>query len=345
MSNRYSSVKGLSDNLRMPRLGKIRLGVKVANDAQNSYYPRETQHFVCPPEVEAIYGEDPTELDIVFPLDNEQECFPQAYKWYAGPSLRCKGDGESALRAAGALGDQIELVKDHIPADPNAMVEISCPCPLLDKDGKGKSACNLVGTLSFMLPRVSIAGIYQIDMRSYNSILNINSGLALARSIAGRISMIPFKLKRIPQAIQYKGKTNTHYILRLEHQLTMAQVQGIRGDKFFLGYAPQNQDLKTAGAAPSSAEDINPETLSDQKIEISVTDVQFPENGGNGSYIIKGCENAASSELEFKSLVPDFAKAAWEISTEDQCRVVVRYRIVADGSFEVFEILKGRPLQ
>ena len=63
-------IKGVTDIVRMPRLGKIHLGVKVEGD--RSTYPRAVDYFVCPPEVVAIHGEKPKELDVMFPNEDDE---------------------------------------------------------------------------------------------------------------------------------------------------------------------------------------------------------------------------------------------------------------------------------
>ena len=55
----FTKIKGLSDKRRLPRLGKIRLGVKAISQKSGKEYPKETDYFVCPPEVQAVYGEKP----------------------------------------------------------------------------------------------------------------------------------------------------------------------------------------------------------------------------------------------------------------------------------------------
>ena len=340
MRNQYTSVRGVTDVVRMPRLGKIHLGVKVNNGMTE--YPKETKYFVCPAEVRAVYGEEPIELDVVFPIDKEEAVFPQAYKLYMGPSLRCKGDGETALRVAGYLGAQKDTVKGQIPAEPTAMVEIPCPCPLLDKDSKGRSKCNLVGSLSFMLPKVSIAGVYQIDMRGANSILNLNSALALTRSLAGRISMIPFKLKRVPQQLQYQDKTSTHYILRLDHQLTAGQIRSMRGDQFMLGFSADNPD---PGPPPAGAvEDIPPVDPNAKKIEVFIKDVLLPEEGKRDYYIITGQEDPgeATPILEFNTMAMSHAQIVWDMAKQ-KCTAMIKYVVTPAGNFEIVSIEKGMP--
>ena len=50
---------------RAPRAGKIHLGEKVTN-AKGTTYPKATPYFVCPPEVQAVYGDKPTSLKVMF---------------------------------------------------------------------------------------------------------------------------------------------------------------------------------------------------------------------------------------------------------------------------------------
>lgn len=71
-------IKGTTDVRRLPRLGKIRLGLKVEG-ATKSPYPQPTDYFVCPAEVAAVYGQKPMKLDILFPVEDD-EIFAQ--QWY-----------------------------------------------------------------------------------------------------------------------------------------------------------------------------------------------------------------------------------------------------------------------
>ncbi|MCK4445672.1 MAG: hypothetical protein KAW56_01165, partial [Candidatus Marinimicrobia bacterium] len=167
---RFTRIEGLSSIRRLPRLGKIRLGIKVpygpivqnkdGTRAQKTR-PKETDYFVCPPEIKKVYGDEPKELNIMFPLNDPEALFPQAYKWYgSSKGLKCKGDGVNATR---------------LNNDTNEMEEIKCPCELLE-EGK----CKQRASLSFMMPGIKIGGVYQIDLSSYHSIVDINSGLDYA---------------------------------------------------------------------------------------------------------------------------------------------------------------------
>jgi hypothetical protein len=80
----------------MPLLGKIRLGIKIKN-AKGVEYPKETDYFVCPPEVEKEFGKEPKILPIMLPMNDIDAVFPCAYIYYGkSKGVICKGNGETA---------------------------------------------------------------------------------------------------------------------------------------------------------------------------------------------------------------------------------------------------------
>ncbi len=220
--NKFTKIKGISDRRRLPRLGKIRLGVKVKSQKTGNEYPKETDYFVCPDEViEAYKKEYPDghikELDVMFPLNDPEIIFPQAYKWYGSTKgLKCMGNGETAMRLDEKSG---------------GFEEIECPCKLLD-EGK----CQRRAHLMVMLPKVSMGGIYQIDIGSANSIIDINSGIDYVRALAegalgfDRFALIPLKLKRVPRETHHDNKKQIHYTLQLHCSLNAMEWNRIRGD-------------------------------------------------------------------------------------------------------------------
>ncbi len=171
------SIKGLSQIRRLPRVGIIRLGVKKKS-AKGTEYPSAVDYFVCPDEVKKVYGEKPRELDIVFPLDEIDDVFPQFYKRYGhSKGLVCKGDGERANQINEKTGE---------------FEEVEClgqQCPFYQA-----KKCKEVATLNFILPKIQLDGIYQLHTSSFHSIVKINSSLDYIRSMFGKISMIPLKL-------------------------------------------------------------------------------------------------------------------------------------------------------
>lgn len=211
---KFTRIKGdYSEVRRLPRLGKIRLGLKVRNQAGKEY-PTETEHFVCPPEVEAVYGETPTELEVMLPSDNPEEVFVQKYAMYgAGSGLKCHGNGERAER----YNEQTKSW-DVIP----------CTCPNLKSDENPRGACTPQSHLMVMLPKVAMGGCYQITTRSFHATVGINSSLDLIRALAGRIALVPLKLRRVPTVTQYNGSKKTHYILNLILDASLPQIAELR---------------------------------------------------------------------------------------------------------------------
>lgn len=235
----FTRIRGLSEIRRLPRLGKIRLGikaVKIRPDGSRVEYPREVPYFVCPPEIQEKYGPQPTALDIMFPIEDETKTFPQAYKAYVANGLRCKGDGDRALRRAADLvwkdkeGKILDDATGRIvnggglpPSDPNALMEIGCPCALL-KAG----ACSEKANLMVLLPKVSMGGVYQVDTGSYHNIVRINSAIEYVRLLTGRVALVPLVLHRQEEEIQYEGKKAKHYLLQITLNANLEEVAKLR---------------------------------------------------------------------------------------------------------------------
>lgn len=210
----FSKIKDISDRRRLPRLGKIRLGVKVISKKTGKEYPKETDYFVCPEEVRKIYGDQPKELDVMFPLNEVEAIFPQRYIWYGqSKGARCIGDGEKA--------NQVQ--------DDRTIREIECPCDKLGKE------CQRRAHLMVILPKVSLGGIYQIDLGSYHSIVDINSALSTdpenvgyIMALVGRIAMVPLKLKRIARETHGSGRKETHWTLQIIFEGSMEFLSQLR---------------------------------------------------------------------------------------------------------------------
>jgi len=203
-------IKGLSERRRLPRLGKIRLGYKVEAEGRRAY-PKATDYFVCPEEVKAIFGEKPTELRVMFPVEDEERVCPQWLKRYSfSQGLVCKGDGEGA-RCRIDLETGAMAGKDTKQAE---LREVKCEYRECQEYIAGN--CKEVMSLQFLLPEVPGLGVYQLDTSSYHSIRNINDCLELIRSVAGRISMIPLTLSLIPMEVHPEGgKKKTVHVVQI----------------------------------------------------------------------------------------------------------------------------------
>jgi len=190
------AIKGWAETLRVPRIGKLHLGVKKQSDRNGSEYPSAVDFFVCKAdestsEAAAVafhleYGDKPKEIRIAFPSDNPEQFFPQSlssYRTVGGKrELFCKGDGETASRSSGQGG--------YLP--------LTCQYKECSIYAEGK--CREM-----------------IDTGSVHSVININSSIALLRGLTGgKIKMIPLTkdLTAIHQAYRHTPTTVNPYITR-----------------------------------------------------------------------------------------------------------------------------------
>lgn len=245
----FRSIKGLSERRRLPRLGKIRLGIKQTSTKGDS--PKEVDYFVVPPEVAHVYGPQPKTLNILLPSEDPLQIFPQAYKWYGqGSGLKCKGNGETALRRWADVepATQRQLGGTH---DQNDLIEIPCPCPLL-KDGP----CGIRAHLMVLLPDVSLSGVFQIDTTSWWNVVELNSSIDLHRGILGRIAFVPLTLRREPVEMTHDGKRRVHYLLKLAFEGNIQDALRLR-----------EQSLHNPApifALPAPSDDLDPAVLPDE---------------------------------------------------------------------------------
>jgi len=200
-------IKGLTDTRRLPRLGKIHLGVKVPGAGGNEY-PKATDYFVCPDEVKEVYGEEPKVLDIIIPIEDDEQWCTQYYRqWSKTVGLVCKGDGIKAQRRIEDPDGTVRMVDNYVcdgRGDP--LINLP-PCP------EYGTKCKQQMNLRFILPKVpsSAVGVYQIDTTSINAILNTNSVADILREKLGRCAGVPLILSlevipvQTPKGIQKKA--------------------------------------------------------------------------------------------------------------------------------------------
>jgi len=207
-------IEGLSNKVRLPRAGIIRLGIKKVHEKTNKEYPVEVDFFVCPELVQKVYGSEPKALVVMFPVENEEVFFQQWYKRYGNGVLLCKGDG-----VEGYAWD----------FDKGGFKKIDCPCKELEQGD-----CKAVGSLQFLLPEVDeAAAVFQVNTSSKNSIIDLNSGIKFIRAVAGRIAMIPLILKREEistlRVEDKELKRGRHYTMKLSLEGTSLQKLQLMG--------------------------------------------------------------------------------------------------------------------
>jgi hypothetical protein len=214
-----SPIKGISEIVRLPRLGKIRLGVKKSTDSGVSY-PTPTDYFVCPGEVKKVFGEKPKELRIMFPTEDSEQWASQYLRCYSSTrGLICRGDGKTAVARVDVKTGEI-AARDAVATE---LREIVCSPDSCAYQQRGQ--CRRVMNLQFLIPDCPGFGVYQLDTTSYHSMLNVNSGLALIKSICQRVSMIPLSLKLVAKEVQPDGRKKKVYVLSLTCPYSLSEIQ------------------------------------------------------------------------------------------------------------------------
>ena len=217
-----SPIKNLTEVRRLPRLGRIRTGVKVTN-AKGTEYPQAVDYFVVPQEVQEVYGEKPKSLRIYFPVEDPEIFASQFYRAYsASRGLICKGDGAAAYRLC-------DINNDSFPTPDSketALKEVACEGKDCEFYGK---KCTEVMNLQFLLPDVPGLGVWQLDTGSINAIKNVNSTLELIRSIIGRVAMVPLDLVIAPLEVTADGKKKTVHIINIKLNKTLLELRASMG--------------------------------------------------------------------------------------------------------------------
>lgn len=239
---KFNRIEGISDRRRLPRLGKLRLGIKIQKGDKE--YPAELPFFRLPEEVAHVYGfrdadialerakamgctrEDvlryieknyrilAEEVGVMFPLEDETAVFPQAYVWYGRTKgAKCRGNGREAERMTDS-----------------GMQEIECPCEHLKAEDNPKGECTHRAHLMVLVPKVNMGGVYQVDMGSYHSIVDLNSGIDYVRAMVGRIALIPMTLRRVARETHAVDSKQTHFTLQLICNVRIDQLEGVIKD-------------------------------------------------------------------------------------------------------------------
>ena len=288
-------IKDLSDSVRLPRLGKIHLGTRHPEKG----YPMKADHFVFPKDhsdynkLVELYGEQPKELRILIPVEDEETWASQYYKAYNMTyGLVCKGDGEVAMR-------MVDIKTGGLPdaKKPGTVTLKEIPCAGPGCPEYQAKKCHEVMNLRFILPEVPGLGVWQIDTGSKNSILNINSCAKVIKRAFGRVSMIPLKLTFEPIQVNNPetGKKQTVYVLNLRTDVTLAQLADAAREqsKMFLLEAPSLED----------AFDVEVEKEIDELWgEKEAEDIKGAEvEEKMGEEVVKGLDKATPQPTETKS--------------------------------------------
>lgn len=252
------SIKGLSEQRRIPRIGKIHLGVKKVSQRTGKEYPSATEYFVVPSEVAEVHGEKPSELPIMIPVEDEEYWASQYYRAYSqSRGLVCKGDGEKCRR-------MIDVKTGDMASKETGKVEWKeMPCDGQQCIFYQRKQCREVMNLQFLLPQVPGLGVWQIDTSSVNSIRNINSSTELIRGIIGRIRMVPLILSLEKQEVVNPddGKKKTVHVMNLRHGATLHNLiaDSIKPIQDLLAPVPDDETEPPRDTEPLPALEEHPE--------------------------------------------------------------------------------------
>lgn len=220
------------ENVRLPVIGKIRLGIRKETD-RGTEYPESVPHFVLhdAPDLEKVIGKTATEFDCFFLTDDIDEAIPNWYKWYSGGKrdkagnivggdLKCYGEGPIAVNDDGSF---VPGVAHHIDARDKVTKIIPTRECLGEKckdflGANGRAQCGPSMTVNVFIPEASLYGIFTIDTKSKTSIGRFVNQLTLLKEQFGKIKGIPFTIYREPVSMKDpngSGAKKTQYILSI----------------------------------------------------------------------------------------------------------------------------------
>jgi len=275
-------IEGVSDIRRMPRLGKIRLGIKVEPEGKNPY-PRATDYFVVPDEIKELVGDMPKKLNIMFPTEKAGEFAQQWLRCYSfTQGLVCKGDGVKATRKIDVETGDIarhttqEWVFKEWGCDPDTCEQYS------------EKQCRRVMNLLFLIPDAPGLGVWQLDTTSFYSIVNVNSCIDLIKRLCGRISFIPLTLSLEPQIVEPPGiKKKTVHILQIRSDAKLADLQKlglVLPERVLLPFLDEEEapgdlypEQKLVEAEPGAGKERAPAEPRNEKTPDDITEDDVPD--------------------------------------------------------------------
>lgn len=230
---REMPIKDLTGRIRPQRLGRVRLGRKreIKKGNKTILIPYATPYFVLddmPDDVRAIYGEEPTTLNIHFLFNSIPDIFPNYHMFYLRRGLRCMGDGEIVLyrvigkpeeptvviRGAAWSGEVDDETKEawiekYGAVEPfaNTVACLGLECPVSQERD-----CRPTGRLCFAVQDYDALGYFDMRTSGINAIAGILGQLGLGMAMFGHITAIPWHLHLRPETVQVGGKGLTIYV-------------------------------------------------------------------------------------------------------------------------------------
>jgi hypothetical protein len=189
-------IKGLTDNMRLRRDGKVRSGSKNAQG-----YPTNSPTFLLhdAPGLSSVLGDKPTEIFFTVGSDEIEKAAQNDLRYYTKSELVCMGNGESA--AFFALGERQGVSNEQVPG----MRARKRTCNYKSCSDYIQGNCSEHVMLDMVIPQYSMSSIFTLESTSIIAVMNIVS--CLTKSYRGRMGKIAGEIFRI-----YKDKQDVKFI-------------------------------------------------------------------------------------------------------------------------------------
>ena len=185
-------IKGLEERIRLPRIGKFKLGVKKLHADGSPAGVESTPWFVVPDDLQRVVGAKPTEVRVRFPSTDPRLLFPHDLnRWGAGGLL--------TLRCDGAVCHDI----------PREGAERWTECQWRDRMKPCPCGATAEGRLSFLVldDQGHAYGPYQVTIRGFQRVADVVGFLSFYIGLLGpRFIFTPFLLRRVPSQMAYQDK-------------------------------------------------------------------------------------------------------------------------------------------
>lgn len=249
------AIKGLTDTgASFPRIGKLRKGdVKPVKGPGKDlpYFRFDTTDQKAANDFAAAYGDQPTDINILFPHPTIDRNFQTAMEAYGsgGIERRCDREFISGQRSNGRF----------------VYCRSECVYPACQ--------CKEVGRLQVIIPELNRFAYVTAETHSVNDIVNLTQQLQAIEMTFGRLNGVPLVLRRRPEQVSVPLKDGKRarkemYMLSVEVspqwaelQLEAQKVAALQQAKIYtLEPSPQT----VVKALPSAAEVIQSAELEDE---------------------------------------------------------------------------------
>ena len=188
----------VTDRLRPPRRGIIRLGVRedtTTRAGKSTTLPKEVPFFVLPEPLKSAHAaahegeERPTTLSVLLPFDDPDQLLRASYTRYDGKLCTLSCDGRTYWKW---------------PKDGQKTSGTCCRSTLGSvewPDGPGSCGAHALARFS-VIPLDGPMGVYQIPIGGEQRIADLYADLLVARAIYRRLTDVVFTLARVPTEVQ-----------------------------------------------------------------------------------------------------------------------------------------------